>query len=82
MSQTRAKVAQGGRIVIPGAYRKVLGLQVGDPVILQLHDGEIRIFSVREGIKRAQEIMRRYIPEDDDLVAELIAERHAEAERE
>src|SRR5207248_1933421 len=82
MTTTRVKVAEGGRIVIPAEYRKRLGVQVGDNVILQLDDGEIRLFTVREAIRRAQEMVRRYVPEGVSLVDELIAERRAEAARE
>ncbi len=35
-----------------------------------------------EAIRRAQAIIRRYIPDDVSLVDELIAERRAAAERE
>jgi AbrB family looped-hinge helix DNA binding protein len=82
MTTTRVKVAEGGRIVIPAEYRKRLGVQVGDDVILQLDDGEIRLFTVREAIRRAQAMVRRYVPEGVSLVDELIAERRAEAARE
>ena len=79
MTTTRVKVAEGGRIVIPAEYRKRLGVQVGDDVILQLDDGEIRLFTMREAIRRAQAMVRRYVPEGVSLVDELIAERRAEA---
>ena len=82
MTTTRVKVAEGGRIVIPAEYRKRLGVQVGDNVILQLDDGEIRLFTVREAIRRAQEMVRRYVSEGVSLADELIAERRAEAARE
>ncbi len=82
MQTTRVKVAEGGRVVIPAEYRKQLGLRAGDNVILQLDDGEIRLYTVREAIRRAQEMVRRYVPEGVSLVDELIAERRAEAARE
>jgi AbrB family looped-hinge helix DNA binding protein len=82
MQTTRVKVAEGGRVVIPAEYRKQLGLRPGDNVILQLDDGEIRLYTVREAIRRAQEMVRRYVPEGVSLVDELIAERRAEAARE
>ncbi len=78
----KARLTQGGRIVIPAAYRKALGLNVGDEVILRLDDGELRLFTRLQAIRRAQELMRRYIPDDRSLVDELIAERRAEAARE
>lgn len=76
------RVTEGGRIVIPAEYRRALGLAVGDEVILQLEDGELHLFTLQQAIKRAQEIVSRYVPEGVSLADELIQERHAEAERE
>ena len=76
------RVAEGGRIVIPAEYRKILGLKVGDEVILVLEGEEVRLLTRRQAIKRAQEMVRRYVPEGRSLSEELIAERRAEVERE
>jgi AbrB family looped-hinge helix DNA binding protein len=76
------KLSEGGRIVIPAEYRKALGLDAGDEVFLQLQDGEIRIYTLAQAVRRAQELVRRYVPEGRSLVDELIAERRLEAQRE
>jgi len=78
MHEFKAKIAEGGRIVIPAEYRQALGLRVGDEVILRLEDGEVRIFTPRQAIKRAQELVRKYIPQGSSLVDELIADRRLE----
>ena len=80
MTQTRTKLTEGGRIVIPSEYRQALGLQIGDEVILRLEDGEVRIFTPEQAIKHAQELVRRFIPEGRSLSDELIAERRMESE--
>lgn len=82
MDQVRARLDGRGRLVIPAEYRRALGLQVGDEVILRLEDGEVRIFTLAQAIKRAQELLDRYIAPGRSLADELIAERRAEAERE
>jgi AbrB family looped-hinge helix DNA binding protein len=82
MSTSRVRLCEGGRVVIPAEVRKELGLKVGDQLLLRVEDNEMRLFSVLEGIRRAQEIVRRYVPEGVSLADELIAERRAEAERE
>lgn len=82
MRVARAKLADGGRVVIPAEYRKALGLRPGDTVLMQLDDGEVRLFTLDRAIRRAQELVRQYIPEDRSLSDELIAERRAEAARE
>ncbi len=75
MTQVKTKIGEGGRIVIPAEYRQALGLQVGDEVILRLEGRELRIFTLNQAIKRAQELVSRYIPEERSLADELIAER-------
>lgn len=76
------RIAEGGRIVIPARFRKLLGFRDGDPLILELDGDELRIFSVDQGIRRAQEIVNQRVPQGVSLVDELIADRRAEAARE
>ncbi len=73
------KVQDGGRIVIPAEYRRALGLNVGDDVILSLEAEEIRILSRKEAGGRAKALVRRYVPEGTVLSDELLAERRREA---
>lgn len=80
MIQVKTKLGEGGRIVIPAEYRQALGLQVGDEVILRLEGRELRIFTLNQAIKRAQELVSRYITREGSLADELIAERHLENE--
>lgn len=77
---TSVRITEGGRIVIPAEFRRALGLNVGDELLMQVEDGELRLFTLEQGIKRAQETYRKYVPANRDLVGELIRERHAEAE--
>ena len=78
MTQVKAKLGEGGRIVIPAEYRQALGLQVGDEVIMRLEGKELRIFTLNQAIRRAQELVNRYIPKERSLADELIAERRSE----
>ncbi|MBI4295822.1 MAG: AbrB/MazE/SpoVT family DNA-binding domain-containing protein [Chloroflexi bacterium] len=77
----KTTIGEGGRLVIPAAYRKALGLKPGDEVLLVLEDGEIRVISMRQAISRAQTLLRRYIPKGRNLSEELIKERREEAAR-
>jgi len=81
MLEVRAKLTEGGRIVIPAEYRKALDLHVGDEVILRLEDDEVHIVTPRQAIKHAQELVRRYIPQGRPLADELIVERRQESEK-
>lgn len=82
MEQVRARIGQGGRLVIPAAQRKALALKVGDEVVLRVEDEELRVMSLDQAIRRAQRAVRKYLPKGARLSEELIAERRAEAARE
>lgn len=74
-------IREGGRLVIPAAYRKALGIKPGDEVLLTLEDGEIRMVSTRQAVARAQAMVRRYVPRGRSLSGELLEERREEASR-
>ncbi len=79
MSGISTKIAEGGRLVIPAEHRRELGLEIGDEVIVRVVNGELRILTRNEAVKRAQEKVRRHIKGSRSLVDELSAERRAEA---
>jgi AbrB family looped-hinge helix DNA binding protein len=76
------RVASGGRIVIPAAYRKALGIHPGDEVVLALEEGQLRMFSRTEALRRLQTKIAKVVPRTVSLSAELIRERRREAKRE
>ena len=80
--QVRMRVNENGRIVIPAEFRKALGIEVGDEVLVRLHDHELTITTQQQRIKRAQEHARKYIKPGTSIVDEFLAERRAEARRE
>jgi AbrB family looped-hinge helix DNA binding protein len=82
MDNIKTKLGQGGRIVLPAEFREALGVKIGDELILSLKDDEIRVFTRRAAIKRAQGMFRHYIAEGRSLSDELIQERRAEAAKE
>lgn len=80
--RTRTKVGEGGRVVIPAAYRRALDLEAGDEVVVVLEDGEIRIMKPQQAIRRAQRAVREYVDPDYGLADSLIRDRRREAEDE
>jgi len=82
MDTVMVKLGTSGRLVLPVKFRKALGVGPGDELILTLEKGELRIFTRGEAIRRAQGLVKRYIPGDRSLVDELIQERRAESARE
>jgi AbrB family looped-hinge helix DNA binding protein len=81
-NQTRVRVNENGRVVIPASYRKALGIKAGDEVILRMEDDELRITTMKRRIERAQRRVRQYVKPGVSLVDELIAERREAAKRE
>jgi AbrB family looped-hinge helix DNA binding protein len=82
MHEFKTKMGQSGRVVIPTEYRRKLGLQAGDEIIMHLDEEGLRLYTPAQAVARAQALVRRYVPEGRDLAEELISERRAEAERE
>jgi AbrB family looped-hinge helix DNA binding protein len=80
--QVRLKVNENGRIVIPAEFRKALGIEVGDEVLVRLEKHEVTISTQQQRIKKAQERARKYVKPGVSLVDELLAERREEARRE
>ena len=82
MQSQRVKVVEGGKLVIPAAFRREMGITPGDTVIVEMDEGELRVRSLSSAIRRVQERMRELNPEGRLLSEELIADRRAEAARE
>jgi AbrB family looped-hinge helix DNA binding protein len=80
MVEVRAQLGAGGRVVIPAPFRRALGLEVGDEVLLVLEGEEVRLMTVRRAVARVQEAVARYVTVPS-LAKELLADRRAEAER-
>ena len=80
--EDRVMLNENGRIVIPAAMRKAMKVKSGDELLLHMKDGELRVTTRLQHIRKAQELVRRYIPEGVSLADELIAERREAAKRE
>jgi AbrB family looped-hinge helix DNA binding protein len=80
--ETRVRVSQNGRVVIPASFRRALGIKVGDEVLLRIGDDELRITTQQRRIQRAQRRARRYLKPGISLVNELLAERREAAKGE
>jgi AbrB family looped-hinge helix DNA binding protein len=78
----RTRINENGRIVIPAAIREAVGLRRGQEVVVWAEKGEVRISSPTARMRRAQELVRKYVPAGVSLADELIAERREEAARE
>lgn len=80
----RLKIGEAGRIVIPAEMRAAMMIKPGDTVTAKVVDGELTIVSPRVAIRRFQAIGREWQARNPgvDPVADLIADRREEAQRE
>ena len=51
MAAVKGKVVEGGRIIVPAAFRKSMGLSKGDTVFMDLHGDELRIRPARSALR-------------------------------
>lgn len=82
MSSQAVKIIDGGKLIIPAAFRRKLGIDTGDTVVIELGEDGLHVRSLSSAVRRAQEIVREFLPEGTDLADELIADRKVEAEHE
>lgn len=80
--QMRVRIAAKGRVVIPASFREALGWKEGDEVQLRIEENEIRISTLRNRIKDAQNFVRGFVKPGRTLSAELVAERREAARHE
>jgi AbrB family looped-hinge helix DNA binding protein len=81
-TETRTRVNENGRVVIPSSFRKALGIKVGDEIVLRIEDDELRITTQQRRIQRAQRRARQHVKPGTSLVDELLAERRKAAKNE
>lgn len=76
------EIQRGGRVTIPVAVRRKLGLSIGDSIVLDVNDHDVRLLSVEQRVQEVRDLLSPYLPNDISLADQLVAERHAEAARE
>lgn len=82
MSSQAVKTIDGGKLIIPAAFRRALGIDTGDTVVVELGEDGLHVRSLSSAVRVAQGIVREFVPDDVSLADELIAERRIEAEHE
>jgi AbrB family looped-hinge helix DNA binding protein len=81
-AETRTRINENGRVVIPANFRKALGISAGDEVVLRIEDNELRITTLKQRLERARRRVRKYVKPGRSLVDDLLAERREAAKRE
>jgi AbrB family looped-hinge helix DNA binding protein len=83
MQTYTTRLEKSGRILIPVAVRRHLGLSEGSQVLVKVEEsGALQVTSRSQALATVREQIRKYIPAGQDLAGELIRDRRAEVERE
>ncbi|MGG6266254.1 AbrB/MazE/SpoVT family DNA-binding domain-containing protein [Leptolyngbya sp. AN03gr2] len=82
MNYLEMDVTRDGKIEIPSELATALGWQAGEKLTLQVQDGELRIFSQAQAVRRAQVWIASFVTKERSLSDELIAERQREGSNE
>lgn len=79
LEQYTIRAGERGRLVLPVALRKRIGLQEGDQLVVTIEgDNSLRLVSLSQQIKKAQGLFKD-IASGISLADELIEERRLEA---
>jgi len=82
ISSQAVKIIDGGKLIIPAAFRRKLGIDTRDTVVVELGEDGLHVRSLSSAVRLAQQIVREFVPDEADLAEELIEDRRAEAEHE
>ncbi len=67
MQEQKIKIGDGGRIIIPAYYRKMLDVQNGDELVVRFEDGELRFFKQKEALQRIRNAINAASPQKNYL---------------
>ena len=83
METATSKVDRQGRIMLPSTWRRKHGIGASTEIrISEREDGSLTVETHEQSIRRAQKLVRQYVPQGVSLVDELLAERRKEADHE
>lgn len=60
MREYVSKIGPQGRVLIPAECRRLLGLKEGAPVVLRIDGDELRLFTLKQSLKKAQHLVKKY----------------------
>jgi antitoxin component of MazEF toxin-antitoxin module len=80
MTYLDMEISPGGKVAIPLELSAAMGWQAGDQLTVQIQNGEIRIFSQVQAIRRAQAWVASFVAEERSLADELLAERRQDSQ--
>ncbi len=75
------RVARNGRMVLPLAVRKAMGIHSDTKVIANIDDGAVTLTAITSGVDRAQALYRQHAT-NTRSTDDFLRERAEESERE
>ena len=81
MSSHQARISKRGYVLIPAAVRRELGLGENELLSIYVKDGEVRIVSRIQAVRRMQQRMAKYKKPGESVVDELLRERRGKPAR-
>jgi len=77
MFSYKSAIGENGRIIIPAKIRKQANLSVGQEVVMNVENGELKIFPYKAVLKNIQETLKSYTKDKGSLV-DLLFELRSE----
>ncbi len=77
-----AQMNDQGRVVIPAAIRREMGLDGPTELVFRLEGDKVTIETIEEAVASVQRIVAQYVESDGSQVDDFIAERRAQAAHE
>ncbi len=68
-----------GRVVIPAAIRKEMGLEGPVDLVFRYEDETLTVETIEDAVAYVQSVVAQYVAPERSLADDLIAERRAEA---
>jgi AbrB family looped-hinge helix DNA binding protein len=79
MTTAGAPMNTQGRVVIPAAIRKEMGLEGTVDLIFRYEDGTLTVETIEDAVDYVQSVVAQFVASDGSLVDDLLAQRRSEA---
>lgn len=79
MTSLVSTMNEQGRVVIPAAIRRAMGIAGRTDLLFRYEDGQVVVETIQSAVAAVQDVVAEYRPSGVSLADELIAERRAEA---
>lgn len=74
----KTSIGENGRVLIPAKIRKTANLLIGQSVVINVENGEVKISSYNARLKNIQKLVKSYTENKGSLVDELTDMRKEE----